>query len=134
MRQYYDRRAPEYDDWYLGTGLAAARDRPGWHEEVARLTELVATLPPAKTLDVACGTGFLTKHLRGEVTALDASEAMLAETARAAPSATTVCGDALALPFPDDSFDRVFTGHFSGISTRRSARCSSRKRAVSHRN
>jgi hypothetical protein len=33
----YDRRAPEYDDWYLGTGLFAARVRPGWHEEVEAL-------------------------------------------------------------------------------------------------
>jgi hypothetical protein len=30
MREYYDRRAPEYDDWYLGRGLFAVRDRPGW--------------------------------------------------------------------------------------------------------
>ena len=30
MREYYDRRAPEYDDWYLGPGLFADRDRPGW--------------------------------------------------------------------------------------------------------
>ena len=29
MREYYDRRAPEYDDWYLGRGLFAERDRPG---------------------------------------------------------------------------------------------------------
>ena len=31
-----------------------------------------------------------------------------------APSATFVQGDALALPFPDARFDRVFTGHFYG--------------------
>ena len=24
MRAYYDRRAPEYDDWYTGEGLFAA--------------------------------------------------------------------------------------------------------------
>jgi hypothetical protein len=29
MLEYYDRRAPEYDDWYMGTGLFAQRDRPG---------------------------------------------------------------------------------------------------------
>jgi ubiquinone/menaquinone biosynthesis C-methylase UbiE len=114
VREYYDRRAPEYDDWYLGTGLTAARDRPGWHTELTRLTALIATLPAARTLDVACGTGFLTRHLRGEVVALDASEAMLAEAERACPNATTVQGDALALPFADASFDRVVTGHFVG--------------------
>ncbi len=30
------------------------------------------------------------------------------------PAARFVCGDALDLPFPADSFDRVFTGHFYG--------------------
>ena len=58
MEEYYDRRAPEYDDWYLGRSLFAERDRPGWHEEVEELTTVVAELPPARTLDVACGTGF----------------------------------------------------------------------------
>ncbi len=29
MRAYYERRAPEYDDWYTGAGLFAARERPG---------------------------------------------------------------------------------------------------------
>ena len=37
MRAYYERRAREYDDWWLGSGLFAARDRPGWAEEVAQL-------------------------------------------------------------------------------------------------
>jgi ubiquinone/menaquinone biosynthesis C-methylase UbiE len=77
LREYYDRRAREYDDWYLGRGLFKERDRPGWAEE----------------LDVACGTGFHTRHLRG---------------------ATFLKGDALALPVPNRSFDRVFTAHFYG--------------------
>jgi demethylmenaquinone methyltransferase/2-methoxy-6-polyprenyl-1,4-benzoquinol methylase len=42
--------------------------------------ELVARLPPARTLDVACGTGFLTQHLKGFVAALDQSPAMIAIT------------------------------------------------------
>jgi demethylmenaquinone methyltransferase/2-methoxy-6-polyprenyl-1,4-benzoquinol methylase len=67
-----------------------------------------------RTLDVACGTGFLTRHLPGDVVGLDQSERMLREARRAAPHATFVTGDALALPFPDGSFDRVFTGHFYG--------------------
>ncbi len=33
---YYDRRAPEYDDWYLGVGLFADRERPGFDDELAR--------------------------------------------------------------------------------------------------
>src|SRR5207342_3370285 len=100
-------RAPEYDDWWLGAGLYAQRDRPGWAEEVARLTELIHELAPVRTLDVACGTGFLTRHLRGEVTALDQSAAMLALAAQRMPAATVVQGDAVPLPFGAGSFDRV---------------------------
>jgi ubiquinone/menaquinone biosynthesis C-methylase UbiE len=114
MREYYDRRAREYDDWYLGRGLFASRDRPGWDDEVERLVEVVASLEPGRTLDVACGTGFLTRHLRGDVVALDQSQAMLEEARRRAPHATFVQGDALALPVPNQSFDRVFTAHFYG--------------------
>ena len=39
---------------------------------------------------------------------------MLEEARRQAPNATYVQGDALALPFEDGSFDRVFTAHFYG--------------------
>jgi demethylmenaquinone methyltransferase/2-methoxy-6-polyprenyl-1,4-benzoquinol methylase len=114
VKEYYDNRAAEYDDWYLGRGLFAERERPDWEAEVTRLTQVVAELPPARTLDVACGTGFLTRHLRGHVVALDQSERMLEQTATQAPSATVVQGDALVLPFSDKSFERVFTGHFYG--------------------
>ena len=64
-RRYYDLRAPEYDDWYLGRGPFADRDRPGWDEETRRLAEVVAGLPAGRVLDAACGTGFLTQHLPG---------------------------------------------------------------------
>jgi ubiquinone/menaquinone biosynthesis C-methylase UbiE len=114
MREYYDRRAPEYDDWYLGTGLYAGRDRPGWHEEVNRLAAVIAALPPTRTLDVGCGTGFLTRHLQGDVVALDQSKAMLDRARGHARNATLVRGDALDLPFPDRSFGRVFAAHFYG--------------------
>jgi demethylmenaquinone methyltransferase/2-methoxy-6-polyprenyl-1,4-benzoquinol methylase len=114
VKEYYDRRAAEYDDWYLGKGRFVDRDRPGWDDEVEALTRVVGELPPARTLDVACGTGFLTKHLVGDVVALDQSLQMLEEAARQAPHATVVPGDALALPFLDRSFDRVFTAHFYG--------------------
>lgn len=114
MKAYYDRRASEYDDWYRGEGRFAERDRPGWADEVAALGAALEALPPARTLDVACGTGFLTRHLPGEVVGLDQSEAMLEEARRQAPNASFVQADALALPFGDHTFGRVFTGHFYG--------------------
>ena len=114
MKAYYERRAPEYDEWYRGVGQYAERERPGWHDEVEAVTRALAALPRVRTLDVACGTGFLTRHLPGEVVGLDQSESMLEEARRQAPNAEFVQGDALDLPFEDGSFRRVFTGHFYG--------------------
>jgi len=114
VKAYYDQRAPEYDEWYRGTGRFAERDRPGWEAEVEALRRALGALFPVRTLDVACGTGFLTRDLPGEIVGLDQSESMLEEARRQAPRATFVQGDALELPFEDESFDRVFTGHFYG--------------------
>ena len=114
-RSYYAQRAAEYDDWWLGQGLFAERERPGWVEEVAELIELVAGLPPLRVLDVGCGTGFLTAHLGGEVTALDQSTEMLAIAAtRLGSAGRVICGEALPLPFHADEFDLVFTSHLYG--------------------
>jgi demethylmenaquinone methyltransferase/2-methoxy-6-polyprenyl-1,4-benzoquinol methylase len=114
MRAYYERRAREYDDWWESTGQFAARDRPGWEGEVAELVEVVKALPPARVLDVACGTAFLGRHLRGEVTALDQSASMLEIAGARMPTARLVQSDAIPLPFADGEFDRVCTGHFYG--------------------
>jgi ubiquinone/menaquinone biosynthesis C-methylase UbiE len=114
VKAYYDARAREYDDWYLGVGLYADRVRPGWDEELAALVEAIAALPPARTLDVACGTGFLTRHLQGEIVGIDASERMLEIARERVPDGQFLTADALALPFDDGSFERLFTGHFYG--------------------
>ena len=116
MKAYYDRRAAEYDDWWLSTGRFARteRERPGWDDEVSRLLAALSALPPARTLDVACGTAFLTRVLPGELVGLDQSDAMLAVARAHAPTAQFVRGDALTLPFPEASFERVFTAHFYG--------------------
>jgi ubiquinone/menaquinone biosynthesis C-methylase UbiE len=114
VKEYYDKRAPEYDDWYLGRGHYEPRDRAGWDAELEQLFSVIRALEPSRTLDVACGTGFLTKHLRGDVVGLDQSKRMLAEAHKQAPSVTYVQGDALVLPFVDDSFSRVFTANFYG--------------------
>ena len=115
MKAYYDARAPEYDEWYYGQGQFAGRDRPGWKEELAALEAGLRSLPPARTLDVACGTAYLTRWLPGEITALDQSDGMLAEARARLPDAELVRADALGeLPFEDGAFERVFTGHFYG--------------------
>lgn len=114
MKAYYDARAPEYDDWYEGLGRFDGLDRPHWDDEVRRLERILGELPPARTLDVACGTGYLTLWLPGDIVGIDQSERMLAIARARMPNARFVRGDALALPFDDGSFERVFTGHFYG--------------------
>ena len=114
MKAYYEARAVEYDELWLGTGIHAYRDRPGWTEDRDELIAAVAALPAAKTVDVACGTGFLSQHLRGELVILDQSPSML-EIARArVPAARAIRADVPPLPFEDKSFERLFTSFFYG--------------------
>jgi demethylmenaquinone methyltransferase/2-methoxy-6-polyprenyl-1,4-benzoquinol methylase len=118
-RAYYDRRAAEYDDFYLGTGLFAQRARPGWAAELAALRATLRSLDFSSFLDVACGTGFLTESFLtesrpGKVTGLDQSSGMLALARSRIPGASFVRGDALALPFPSMQFDCLVAAHFYG--------------------
>jgi ubiquinone/menaquinone biosynthesis C-methylase UbiE len=114
LKAYYDARAPEYDEWYEGAGRFAERERPAWHEMMDALARTLQALPPARTLDVACGTGYATRWLPGEITGLDQSKRMLAIAARRLPHARFVRGEASELPFPDGAFERVATMHFYG--------------------
>jgi ubiquinone/menaquinone biosynthesis C-methylase UbiE len=114
VKAYYDARAPEYDEWFRGVGRYAERDRPEWDEDLAMLGAAIEALPPARTLDVACGTGFLSRHLPGELTCLDQSARMLDIAAERVPHAKLLQADAIPLPFRDGAFQRLFTGHFYG--------------------
>ena len=114
MRRYYDARASEYDDWWLGTGLFADRVRPGWAREREALAAVVRDLEPVRTLDVACGTGFLTRLMSGQVTAIDQSPRMVEIARTRMAHADVQQADAVPLPFADHEFDRVFTSHFYG--------------------
>jgi demethylmenaquinone methyltransferase/2-methoxy-6-polyprenyl-1,4-benzoquinol methylase len=113
-KAYYERRALEYDDWYLGTGLFADRVRPRWHEEVETVRAVLRSLPVRFAIDVACGTGFLTQHLPGRVIALDQSPAMLKLARERLAAGSAIQGDAFHLPFRDRAFDCLLASHFYG--------------------
>jgi demethylmenaquinone methyltransferase/2-methoxy-6-polyprenyl-1,4-benzoquinol methylase len=83
------------------------------HRWRRRAADLARVGPGSRALDVATGTGDLAIELAGRgasVVGLDFSERML-ELARAkAPEIEFVQGNALQLPYPDDSFDAVTVG------------------------
>jgi ubiquinone/menaquinone biosynthesis C-methylase UbiE len=114
VKAYYDARAREYDDWIHGVGVYAERMRPGWDDELAGVRAALESLPPARTLDVAAGSGYFTRFLPGHVVAFDHSENMVAVARERGAADEYVVGDAVALPFDDGAFERVFTGHFYG--------------------
>jgi ubiquinone/menaquinone biosynthesis C-methylase UbiE len=93
-----------YEGWYRTSGRRADR------LETVLLKRLLAEFPQARSLlEVGCGTGHFTRWFRGlgfQAVGLDLSSAMLAEAIRL-NSPPCVQSDALALPFPKDSFDIV---------------------------
>jgi len=100
----FDRIAPRYDR--LNRVLTFRLD-VGWRRKA------VATLglpPGATVLDIACGTGDLCRDLARErlrPIGVDFSAGMLASARTVAP---LVRGDALQLPFPNESVDGVTCG------------------------
>jgi demethylmenaquinone methyltransferase/2-methoxy-6-polyprenyl-1,4-benzoquinol methylase len=108
VREMFDRIAPRYD--LLNTVLSAGADA-GWRRAAAADTLL---RPGGSALDVACGSGKLTRQLlrlagpTGRVIGLDFSERMLRVAAGCGGHRIRwERGDALALPFADRSFDTV---------------------------
>jgi SAM-dependent methyltransferase len=82
-------------------------------EWAPRVAEAAGIRPGDRVLDVACGTGVLTREAarragpKGAVTGLDLSPEMLEVAERLGPELRWQQGSADALPFADQSFDAV---------------------------
>jgi demethylmenaquinone methyltransferase/2-methoxy-6-polyprenyl-1,4-benzoquinol methylase len=106
----FDRIAGVYD---LMNSVMTAGLHHRWRERAADMARLV---PGDSALDVATGTGDLAVELgrrvgpEGEVVGSDFSEGMLELARRKAPGLRFEHGNALALPYDDDSFDAATVG------------------------
>ncbi len=95
------RRVPQDFDGVAARYDVLQRFNPGYRKHLRWSAERMELPPRARVLDLCCGTGISTEALvetypRAEITALDASSAMLsrARTKRRLRSVRFVCGDA----------------------------------------
>jgi demethylmenaquinone methyltransferase/2-methoxy-6-polyprenyl-1,4-benzoquinol methylase len=108
--ELFDRGAPHYERigriGFLGSG----------HLHRKRALQLAGLRPGMDVLDVACGTGAVTRAVveivgeRGRICGIDPSEGMIGE-ARKSLSVELRIAAAEAIPFPDQSFDFLSMGY-----------------------
>ncbi|HKP90657.1 MAG TPA: bifunctional demethylmenaquinone methyltransferase/2-methoxy-6-polyprenyl-1,4-benzoquinol methylase UbiE [Thermoleophilaceae bacterium] len=110
VRAMFDRIAGVYD--LMNRVMTVGLDER-WRERAA---DLAALRPGDRVLDVATGTGDLAIALKrrvgpgGEVVGSDFSEGMLKLAREKAADVDFEWGNALDLPYPDDSFDAATVG------------------------
>lgn len=106
MRESREARAESFG----GVADAYERARPGYPDEAVRWLLGDA---PARVLDLAAGTGKLTRQLAAaghDVVAVEPSPEMLARLRVAVPAATALQGRAESIPLPAASVDAVTVG------------------------
>lgn len=96
---HFTHRAGHYDAssrWCTDPKLAEA------------MVDAVQPAPGLRMLDVACGTGLVSRHFKGKVAELVGLDLTPAMFAQAAPYVDKLVeGDATDMPFEDASFDRI---------------------------
>lgn len=112
VREMFTSIAPRYD--LLNHLLSFNVDRVWWGR-AARTFAHILERPPARVLDLCCGTGDMTAALKRraasstKIFGADFSHAML-QRASVKSAGTSLCwieADALRLPFPDEHFDLI---------------------------
>jgi len=118
MREYYSRRAEEYEEVYHRNDMVAQR------ELQAIRRSLTTTLQGRRVLEMACGTGYWTQFLSEStdwILATDISSEMLAiaKTKEYSCPLTFAIADAYNLPLKPHSFDAALANFwFSHIPRR----------------
>lgn len=116
VKDTFNAIAGEYD--LMNTLMSLGMDK-AWRRKAV---QTVKAQPGMKVVDICCGTGKLTRELAkaiaptGQVVGLDFSEKMLVEARKnienfsGKESIELFQGDAMSLPFADDSFDGATVG------------------------
>jgi len=122
MLDYYNERAPEYEEAYtLGTGTASIPDPEVFRTEAMSLSGIVRAFAHGHLIDLACGTAYWLPHYADscvQITLFDQSEKMLEEgrTKVADLGITDRCivlqGDFFEYEFGRQAYDCALVGFF----------------------
>lgn len=117
---YYDERAEEYDDIYLGLGHLTL-DPDLYKKDVAEVSEMVSGFGKGHLIDIGCGPGFWTPSYAKNcklITFLDQSKSMLSkcrdriEKLGLTHMSNFILGDFFDVNFKTATYDCALTGFF----------------------
>lgn len=118
MMPYYDERAEEYDEIYLGKSHTTI-DADVYRKDVANVSEMVSRFGKGHLIDIACGAGFwLPNYARNcnQITFLDQSARMLSkckdrvEELGLADISSFIQGDFLDIKLEASKYDCALVG------------------------
>lgn len=118
IMSYYNERAEEYDEIYMGKGHVTL-DSSVYLKDVIKASEMASHFGNGHLLDIACGTGFwLLSYYRNcsEITLFDQSEKMLQECKKRVEergimhSTHFIQGNFLHVELEPLTFDSAFVG------------------------
>jgi len=118
MTSYYNERAEEYDDLYMGKSHFTL-DPSIYLKDVIKVSEMASGFGNGHLIDIACGSGFwLPSYARNcsRITLLDQSEKMLKESKKRVEKirlinlVNFIQGDFLEVMLEDSTFDSALVG------------------------
>jgi ubiquinone/menaquinone biosynthesis C-methylase UbiE len=117
--QYYNERAPEYEDFYRGEFVNKVPDPTIYQHDTANIQQLLPDYVKGACLDIACGTGFwLPFYQTGctSITLIDQSAGVLAECAKKIKTLSVenkthlIQNDIFSYPYAEHAYDTVVAG------------------------